>query len=153
MPLHIFISFITNLLLTYYNEFVIIVLDERGIIQMFHIEFYQDSHGREPMKEYIEELHAKATTSKDSRINFTKIMAYIDVLEKYGTRVGEPVTKHLDGEIWELRPLDNRILYAYWKDNTFILLHHFIKKSNKTPVRDLEQAKRNLKDYLERNGE
>jgi len=58
---------------------------------------------------------------------------------------------HLDGDIWELRPLDNRILFAYYKDNLFILLHHFNKKTNKTPTRELDQAKRNLADYLERN--
>lgn len=58
-----------------------------------------------------------------------------------------------DGEIWELRPLNNRILYAYYEDNKFILLHHFIKTTRKTPKRELEQAIRNLKDYQERNGE
>lgn len=58
-----------------------------------------------------------------------------------------------DAEIWELRPLNNRILYAYYENNTFILLHHFIKTTRKTPKRELEQAIRNLKDYRERNGE
>ncbi len=66
--------------------------------------------------------------------------------------MGEPVSKHLDGEIWELRPLDNRILYAYYKDNKFVLLHQFTKKTQKTPKREIEQAKRNLLDYIERNG-
>jgi len=32
-------------------------------------------------------------------------------------------------------------------------LHHFTKKTNKTPPGEIEQAKRNLADYLERNGE
>jgi phage-related protein len=62
------------------------------------------------------------------------------------------VIKHLDGDIWELRPLNNRILYAYYKDNKFILLHHFIKKTKKLSHKELEQAKRNLVDYIERNG-
>lgn len=70
-----------------------------------------------------------------------------------GTRIGEPVTKYLDNNIWELRPLSNRILYAYWKNNKFVLLHHFIKKTQKTPKKELERAKRNLKSYLERYGD
>ena len=78
-------------------------------------------------------------------------MVVSDMLEELGSRVGEPVTKHLDGEIWELRPLKNRFLYAYYKDNKFIILHYFIKKTQKTPKREIEQAKRNLQDYLERN--
>ena len=119
---------------------------------MFKVIFYEDGRGREPIAEYITELRKQANTSKNARVNFNKIIAYIDLLEEKGTRVGEPVTKYLDGEIWELRPLDNRILYAFYKDNTFILLHHFIKKTQKTPPQEIAQAKRNLTDYTERNG-
>ena len=59
--------------------------------------------------------------------------------------------KHIEGDIWELRPLKDRIFFFYWKDNTFILLHYFIKKTQKTPQREIEQAKRNLKDFLDRS--
>ena len=118
---------------------------------MYEIEFYEDKNGKSEILDYIRELNRKASTNKESRINFNKVVAYFDLLEEFGTRVGEPVTKHLDGEIWELRPLRNRFLYAYHKDNKFIILHHFIKKTQKTPGREIEQAKRNLQDYLERN--
>lgn len=118
---------------------------------MYEIEFYEDRNGRSEIVNSIRELNDKAATSKESRINFNKVVAYLDILQELGTRVGEPVTKHLDGEIWELRPLRNRLLYAYYKDNKFIILHHFVKKTQKTPKREIEQAKRNLQDYLERN--
>ena len=117
---------------------------------MYEIEFYEDKNGKSEIADYIKELNIKAATSKTCRINFNKIVAYMDMLEELGTRVGEPVTKHLDGEIWELRPLKNRFLYAYYKDNKFLILHHFIKKTQKTPKHEIEQARRNLKDYLER---
>jgi len=58
----------------------------------------------------------------------------------HGTRVGEPVVKHIGGDIWELRPLTRRIFFFYWKDNKFILLHHFVKKTNKTPANEIKQA-------------
>ena len=118
---------------------------------MYEIEFYEDKNGISEIADYIKELNQKSSTNKESRINFNKIVAYFDLLEEFGTRVGAPVTKHLEGEIWELRPLRNRFLYAYHKDNKFIILHHFIKKTQKTPKREIEQAKRNLQDYLERN--
>lgn len=118
---------------------------------MYEIVFYENKKRKSEIIDYIKELNTKASTSKECRINFNKIVAYMDMLEELGTRVGEPVTKHLDGEIWELRPLKNRFLYAYYKDNKFIILHHFIKKTQKTPKREIEQAKRNLEDYLERN--
>lgn len=118
---------------------------------MYEIEFYEDKNGKSKVVDFIRELNRKAATNKESRINFNKVVAYLDLLEEFGTRIGEPVTKHLDGEIWELRPIRNRLLYAYYKDNKFIILHHFIKKTQKTPKREIEQAKRNLQDYLERN--
>lgn len=118
---------------------------------MYEIESYEDKNGRSEVADFIRELNQKSSTSKESRINFNKIVAYLDLLEEFGTRVGEPVTKHLDGEIRELRPLRNRLLYAYYKDNRFIILHHFIKKTQKTPKREIEQAKKNLQNYLERN--
>lgn len=118
---------------------------------MYEIIFYEDKKGNSDIADYIRALKEKAATNKNSRINFNKIVAYIDLLEEQGTRIGEPVTKHLDGEIWELRPLKNRILYAYFKDNKFILLHYFIKKTQKTPSREIQEAKRRLEDFLERN--
>lgn len=121
---------------------------------MYNIIFYEDKHGNREIEQYMFDLKEKADKgNKDARIHFTKIVAYIDSLEEFGTRMGEPVTKHLNGEIWELRPLDNRILYAYYKDNCFILLHLFRKTTRKTPKRELAQAIRNLKDYRERYGE
>jgi phage-related protein len=63
-----------------------------------------------------------------------------------------PYTKHLNDDIWELRPLDDRILFAYWKNNMFVLLHHFRKTTNKTPPSEIKQAKQNLKDWVEKNG-
>ena len=55
-----------------------------------------------------------------------------------------------EDEIWELRPLRNRILFVAWFDGSFVLLHHFVKKTQKTPRREIEKAKRELKDLKER---
>ena len=118
---------------------------------MYDIEFYEDAHGHSDLEDFVKELREKAANNKDARINFNKVVAYFDILEEMGTRVGEPVTKHLDGEIWELRPLANRILYAYYKDNKFLLLHHFKKKTQKTPPSEIEKAKRELEDYKRRH--
>lgn len=115
---------------------------------LYKIYFYKDKHGKEPVVEYMLELKKKK--DKDSRINLNKIQDYIKILEKYGTQVGEPYIKHLTGDIWELRPLRNRILFVGWHNGTFVLLHTFIKKSQKTPKREIEQAKRELADLKER---
>jgi phage-related protein len=118
---------------------------------MFDVEFYQTEAGAEPIREMLDELEVKAKTNKDARIRRNKIVAYIDLLAEHGTWIGEPVTKRIEAEIWELRPTSDRIFFFFAKENKFILLHHFVKKSRKTPVREIEQAKRNMRDYLERN--
>ena len=48
----------------------------------------------------------------EDRHNRSQISEYIE----------EPHVKHIDGEIWELRPGDDRVLFAAWIENKFILL-------------------------------
>lgn len=117
---------------------------------MYEIEFYYDENGKSEIVEMLDELGKKAATSKTDRINKEKILTYMGVLAKYGTKVGQPIVKHIEDDIWELRPLRNRIFFAYWKDNRYILLHHFIKKTQKTPAKEIKKAQNNLKNFLER---
>lgn len=72
------------------------------------------------------------------------------ILKRYGTLAGEPYMKHLDGDIWELRPLRDRILFVAWHEDSFVLLHSFMKKTQKTPAREIDKAKRELADLKER---
>jgi phage-related protein len=116
---------------------------------MFDVLFYKNKNELSPVLEYIKELLSK--TDKDSRIKANKILDHIDYLREAGQQAKEPYAKHLDGEIWELRPIRDRILYAAWDGQSFILLHHFVKKTQKTPSREIKQAKRNLDDYRERS--
>ena len=118
---------------------------------MFEVIFYEDEHGKQVVREVLLELRDKAVTGKDARIQYKKILTHIRVLETYGTRIGEPQVKHIDGALWELRPQPHRIFFFYWRDNKFILLHHFVKKTQKTPSKEIEQAKKYMKDFLERN--
>lgn len=115
---------------------------------MHPIYFYRDRSGKEPVLEYLRELMSKK--GKDSRIKANKIQDYIEILSQYGTQAGEPYMKHLDGEIWELRPLRDRILFVAWHNNSFVLLHTFMKKTQKTPAREIERAKKELEDLIER---
>jgi len=115
---------------------------------LYKIYVYKDANGNEPIVDYLKELSSKG--DKNSRLNLKKIQDYINILQQYGKIAGEPYMKHLDGEIWELRPLRNRIFFVAWDGNHFILLHHLIKKTQKTPKREIEQAKREYKDLIER---
>ena len=117
---------------------------------MYKIIFYEDENGSSEVVSYIKELQKRSKKSKECRVLFNKIVAYLDMLEEQGTRIGEPFTKHLEEDLWELRPLKHRFLYAYYKENTFVILHHFMKKTQKTPKRELKNAKRKLMQFKER---
>ena len=83
-------------------------------------------------------------------LQLKQISLYIQSLEDNGTRLNENITKHLDDDIWELRPGNNRVLYYHFKDDTFVLLHQFRTKTQKTPKREIERAKAERDDYLRR---
>jgi len=65
---------------------------------MFEVHFYEDKQGEQPIRKILNNLRDKAHTSKDARIQYEKILTYIRSLQKHGTRVGEPVVKHISGE-------------------------------------------------------
>lgn len=118
---------------------------------MHEIIFYEDRSGKIPVLEYMREL--SKNRSKDSRIKLNKINDYIQALSEYGTeRLTENYVKHLDGEIWELRPIRDRILFAAVVGGRYVLLHQFLKQTQKPPAREIEQAKRELADFRERSG-
>ena len=118
---------------------------------MHEIIFYKDTKGKEPVLEYMQEL--SESNCKDSRIKLNKINDYIQALSVYGTeQLSENYVKHLDGDIWELRPLRDRILFAGVVDGKYVLLHQFMKKTQKTPMKEIKKAKKELKDFKERSG-
>lgn len=113
---------------------------------MFEVLFYVSPDGHSSVRDFIDEL--AADKSKNARINLKKVLFYVQLLSESGFELRPPIIKKIDGEIWELRPLDNRILFFAWNGKTFVLLHHFVKKTQKTPRSEIDQAKRNMADFL-----
>lgn len=117
---------------------------------MYIVEFYENAKGESDVWDFLEELRIKAETNKDARIQYKQISFYIQLLQDNGTRLPDNITKHIDDGIWELRPGSNRVLYFFFKNNTFVLLHHFRKKTQKTPRPEIEKAKTERADFLSR---
>ncbi len=117
---------------------------------MYKIEFYENAKGESELWDFLESLRLKSEGNKDLRIQYKQITFYIELLQNNGTYLPEKITKHLDDGIWELRPGNNRVLYFFFEKDTFVLLHHFRKKTQKTPPREIEKAKSERADYLSR---
>lgn len=119
---------------------------------MYKVILYEDQNGNSIIKDQLDELKEKSLSSKDARIQFNSITFHIYLLQENGTWMSSLYTKHIDGDIWELRPGGNRILYYYFKDDTYVLLHMFRKTTQKTPASEIEKAKIEATDYTMRNG-
>ena len=117
---------------------------------MYTVELYETQDGECQVWDFLEGLRIKAATNKDARIQHKQASLYIELLQQNGTHLNENITKHLEDGIWELRPGNNRVFYFFFQDDVFVLLHQFRKKSQKTPKREIEKAKRERDDYLSR---
>jgi phage-related protein len=111
------------------------------------IIYYQaDNQKKSPVYDFIESLDFKSQA---------KISSSFDLLERYGINLGIPHIKKLRNcDLWELRILggDNiRIFYVAVKDRKFLLLHGFVKKKQKTDIREIKIALHRLNDYFNRN--
>ena len=71
---------------------------------MYNIEFYTNRNGQSEILNFLEALRTKSKTSKDARIQYNQIVFYIDLLAKNGSNLPIKITKHLEEDIWELRP-------------------------------------------------
>jgi phage-related protein len=113
----------------------------------WEVEFYRDSSGIEPVGVFLD------TLPDGMRAKVTKLL---DLLSEQGVLLKEPYTRHIRGKLRELRIKDHlghiRILYFTFTGRRFVLLHGFIKKTDKTPEREIEVAEKRMKDYIERYG-
>ena len=113
---------------------------------MYKVKLYQRANGKIPVQEYIKALRNEKEEDK--------VLEYIKLLKKEGLSLNSQYIKKIIGtELWELRPRNNRILFFCFTNDTFILLHSFTKKSQKTPIKEIETAERYMQDYLNRGDE
>lgn len=71
-----------------------------------------------------------------------KILGTLELLEKFGKDLGSPKVKKINKDIYELRVISElsvRILFAYYKNDIFVL-HAFVKKTQKLPSKELDRA-------------
>jgi phage-related protein len=109
------------------------------------VKFYANLQGKEPVREWLLDL-----TTADRKTIGDEIRTV-----QFGWPIGMPLVRKLDKDLWEIRiDLTDRIarvLFTIEKGHA-ILLHSFIKKTQKIPAPDLATTKRRLND-LRTNGE
>jgi phage-related protein len=102
--------------------------------------FYALPSGREPVRDWLKSLDLA-----DRKIIGEDIK---DV--EFAWPIGMPLCRNLDGGLWEVRSdLTNgrigRVLFCV-DAGRMVLLHGFIKKTQKTPTSELDLAKKRRRD-------
>ena len=79
-----------------------------------------------------------------------RFLRYAERMEIYGPDLGMPHTRAMGDGLFELRLKAAegiaRVLYCTVVDRRIVMLHQFIKKSEKTPRKELETAQRRMKE-------
>lgn len=102
------------------------------------VYFFKTAHNRQPVRDWLKGLPVedRKTIGNDLKT------------AQFGWPIGMPLIRKLDADLWEVRSrLNNRIARVIFtvEGDKMVLLHGFIKKSQKTPRSDLELAKQRLK--------
>jgi len=101
--------------------------------------FFKSASGKEPVREWLLGL------SKEEK----KLIGGDIKTVEYGWPIGMPVCRPMGGGLFEVRTeLKNtiaRVLFSI-SDVQMLLLHGFIKKTKGTPNKELDIAKRRLKE-------
>ena len=111
----------------------------------WQIVFYVDENGDSPVEEFLRGLDSK------TRTRFTWSL---EQLRLRNVQASEPLVKHLEGKIWELRRASSgniyRVLYFFFTGRQIVLLHGFQKKTEKTPRVEIAVAQKRMESYIAR---
>lgn len=111
-------------------------------MQDFELVLYTKANGKTPVLDFLQTLPEKMRA---------KAVREIKTLSEYGYMLREPYTKYLVDGIFELRikvGADiSRVLYFYYEDKKIVLTNGFIKKTEKTPIKEILKAKKYRNDF------
>lgn len=112
----------------------------------FEVIFYETEKGKIPALDFLNSLDVKMRA---------KMARTIKMLEDNGNSLREPHSKPLGDGIFELRAKVasdiSRVLYFFFIGRRAVLTNGFVKKTDKTPEKEIDKAKRYRDDFIRRN--
>ena len=112
-------------------------------LPILSVVFFLTDKGNEPVREWL-----KTLTSADRKIIGEDIK-----LVQFRWPLGLPLVRKLEADLWEVRSKigygnTTRVFFTV-KGSQMALLHGFIKKSQKTPLKEMTLARTRMKQWLE----
>ncbi len=115
---------------------------QEGKEPVLRVAFYRTGGGNEPVRQWLKDLQ------RDDR----KAIGQDVKTAQYGWPLGMPLIRKLEPGLWEVRSHITvgiaRVLFTV-EGGVMVLLHGFVKKSQKTPPGDLKTARQRLADLRE----
>jgi phage-related protein len=115
---------------------------------LWTIVFYTEDDGSSPVQEFLISLDIKTQA---------RFVWSIEQLRVRNVMAREPLVRHLEGKLWELREESGtniyRLIYFFFSGQRIVFLHSFQKKTQKTPRHEIEIALQRLNDFLKRENE
>lgn len=113
---------------------------------MLEITFYKTANGDCPVLDFLLSLDTKIRAKADRDLH---------LLEEYGLELRLPYSRFLRDGLFELRIESGsnsaRIFYFFFAGEKAIVTNGFLKKTRRTPQRELDKAFKYKKDWEERN--
>lgn len=114
-------------------------------MDIFEVEFFEKDDGSFPVEEFI--------LSQDIKMR-AKIFRNLELLASHGDMLREPYSKSLGNGIFEIRTRVKsditRILYFFVLGKKIILTNGFVKKTQKTPQKEINLALSRRNEYFNR---
>ena len=105
----------------------------------------EKENGECPVEEFV--------LSQDVKM-YAKLVGLLKILEEKGIALREPYSKYLEDGIFELRcklgSNHTRVLYFFYSGRKIILTNGFVKKTQRTPKKEIRLAQKRRDDYIER---
>jgi len=97
--------------------------------------FYIDSGGNSPVEDFLAGLDKKT---------YARFIWSVEQLRIRNVHAGEPLVKHIQSKLWELRRASDgniyRLMYFFFTGRMIVFVHGFQKKTEKTPSSEIDIA-------------
>ncbi len=107
------------------------------------VYFYKTSQGNSPIEKYIDKL---------PQADQARFLEIIKEIEERGLSAARLIFKPLEGKLWEIKfkvkSVGYRVLYVILEEDLMVWLHAFSKKTQKTPKKELDLARKRIKEVL-----
>ena len=107
------------------------------------ISFYETKEGNSPIAKFIDQ---------SPKIDQAVILAVFSDIESHGLAAKGAIFRQLDGKLWEIKIKTPgggyRFLYVLLDKASMMLVHAFKKKTQKTPLKELDLARKRVAEIL-----